>query len=89
MYSGIHYDATSLAPTESASSEFHQTVFPVCSAPIMLAAEKLASKLRLKKAFTNTTTFDLRCEICGHGLKGEREARQHAKDTGHVQFGEY
>jgi len=89
MYSGIHYDATSLAPTESTSPVFHQTVFPVFSAPIMLAAEKLASKLRLKKAFTNTTTFDLRCQVCGHGLKGEREARQHAKDTGHVEFGEY
>jgi len=48
----LDYDATSLAPTESASPEFHQTVFPVFSAPIMLAAEKLASKLRLKKAFT-------------------------------------
>jgi len=55
----------------------------------MIAAEKLASKRRLKRAYTNTATFDLRCQVCGQGLRGEKEARQHAKDTGHVEFGEY
>jgi len=89
MYSGIHYDATSLAPTESAPVDFHQTVFPVTSESIMQAAGKLATKRREKKAFTNTATFDLRCQICSKGLKGEKEARQHASETGHVDFGEY
>ncbi len=29
VYSGIHYDAASLAPTSDAPSEWHQTLFPV------------------------------------------------------------
>ncbi len=26
---------------------------------------------------------------CGQGLKGEKGARVHAEETGHVRFGEY
>ena len=35
------------------------------SDPILLAATKLADILRQKRAFTNTATFDLKCEVCG------------------------
>ncbi|SRR6266550_885538 len=72
----------------------------------LIAAKKLADTLRAKKAYTNTATFDLKCEVskilhitvcspqnigqvCGTGLKGEKEARAHAEQTGHVRFGEY
>ncbi|KAH7929706.1 OTU-domain-containing protein [Leucogyrophana mollusca] len=93
VYSGIHYDAASLAPMSDAPPEWHQTVFPIVSAdeqdPILVAAKKLADILRSKKAFTNTSTFDLKCEDCGKGLKGEKDARAHAQETGHVRFGEY
>ncbi|KLO08950.1 OTU-domain-containing protein [Schizopora paradoxa] len=94
IYSGIHYDAVSLAPVEDAPADFHQTVFPVIGAdersdPIVKAATELAAKLRAKHAFTNTSTFDLKCEICKKGLKGEKEARQHASETGHTDFGEF
>ncbi|XP_006457987.1 hypothetical protein AGABI2DRAFT_148501 [Agaricus bisporus var. bisporus H97] len=94
IYSGIHYDAASLAPMSDAPSEWHQTLFPVVfledeTDPILMAAKKLADILRSKKAYTNTTTFDLKCEQCGQGLKGEKEARAHAEQTGHVRFGEY
>jgi len=27
--------------------------------------------------------------VCKKGLKGEKEARAHASETGHVEFGEY
>ncbi|KAF8587425.1 OTU-domain-containing protein [Ramaria rubella] len=89
LYSGIHYDATSLAPTPGAPLDFHETLFPVSNLGILQAAQDLASKLRQQKKFTNTATFLLKCEICGKGLKGEKEARGHAGDTGHAQFGEY
>ncbi|KZT11322.1 OTU-domain-containing protein [Laetiporus sulphureus 93-53] len=93
IYSGIHYDAASLSPMEDAPVEFHQTIMPVTvegdSDPVLAAAKKLADILRAKKAYTNTATFDLRCQICNKGLKGEKEARAHASETGHVQFGEY
>lgn len=94
IYSGIHYDAASLAPSRDAPSDFHQTVFPIIGSsadddPVLRAATDLAAKLRAKHQFTNTSTFDLKCEICKIGLKGEKEARAHAKETGHTDFGEY
>ncbi|PBK78278.1 OTU-domain-containing protein [Armillaria solidipes] len=93
IYSGIHYDAATLAPMLEAPNEWHQTVFPVSNADdsdsILVAAKKLTDSLRSKKAFTNTSTFDLKCEQCGQGLKGEKGARVHAEETGHVRFGEY
>ncbi|KAG6860407.1 hypothetical protein C0995_011526 [Termitomyces sp. Mi166 len=93
LYSGIHYDAVTLAPMPEAPGEWHQTLFPAGVSddqdPIMIAAGKLADILRAKKAFTNTSTFDLKCEICGKDLKGEKDARIHAEQTGHTRFGEY
>ena len=46
------YDAVSLAPTASAPTDFHQTVFPISSDGIIAAAEQLAEKRREKRAFT-------------------------------------
>ncbi|KAF5315576.1 hypothetical protein D9611_004851 [Ephemerocybe angulata] len=94
VYSGIHYDAVSFSPMEDAPDEWHQKVFPIKAGKdendsILVAVKKLADALRSKKAFTNTATFDLRCEDCGQGLKGEKGARAHAEATGHVRFGEY
>ncbi|KAF9246144.1 hypothetical protein BU15DRAFT_84947 [Melanogaster broomeanus] len=93
VYSGIHYDAATLAPTVGAPDEWHQSIFPITSAgmsdPILQAAKQLASILRERRAFTNTATFELKCEQCGKGLKGEKDARAHAQETGHVQFGEF
>ncbi|KAG6878919.1 hypothetical protein C0992_006611 [Termitomyces sp. T32_za158] len=93
LYSGIHYDAATLAPMPEAPGEWHQTLFPASALdnqdPVMIAAGKLADILRAKKAYTNTSTFDLKCETCGKGLKGEKDARVHAEQTGHVRFGEY
>ncbi|KAF9075156.1 hypothetical protein BDP27DRAFT_1315595 [Rhodocollybia butyracea] len=93
IYSGIHYDAATLAPMLEAPFEWHQTMFPITSPDtsdsVLVAGKKLADALRSKKAFTNTSTFDLKCEECGQGLKGEKEARAHAEQTGHTRFGEY
>jgi hypothetical protein len=33
---------------------------------VLVAAKKLADILRSKKAFTNTATFDLKCEVSAH-----------------------
>lgn len=71
IYSGIHYDAATLAPIKDAPEDFHQTIMPVQgstpeSDPILKAAKALADKLRAKKAFTNTSTFTLKCEVGGN-----------------------
>ncbi|KAI0321658.1 hypothetical protein OF83DRAFT_1050894 [Amylostereum chailletii] len=93
IYSGIHYDAAVLAPEINAPPEWCASVFPVSEGAaddaLMKAFQELAGKLRTKRKYTNTATFDLKCEICGKGLKGEKEAREHAGTTGHAKFGEY
>ena len=68
IYSGIHYDAATIAPILEAPDEFHQTLIAVESEgdrdPVLVAAKKLADILRAKKAYTNTATFDLKCQVC-------------------------
>lgn len=67
VYSGIHYDAATIAPVIDAPDDFHQTIVPRGRGSeddaVLVAAKKLADKLRAKKAYTNTATFDLRCEV--------------------------
>lgn len=51
-----------------APDDFHQTVIPVQGQSeeednVLGAAKKLADKLRAKRAYTNTATFDLRCQV--------------------------
>lgn len=116
IYSGIHYDAAVLAPELGVPADFCTSIVPILgedegSDEMLKGLQVLAGKLREKRKFTNTATFDLKCEVrnvllptgeqsvrwllchivqvCGQGLKGEKEARAHAGETGHVKFGEY
>lgn len=91
LYSGIHYDTVFLTPDLDAPREWRQTLFPTASEPnaVLQAALDLATQLRKERAYTNTSNFDLRCQDCKIGLKGEKDARAHAQSTGHVNFGEY
>ncbi|KAF5339920.1 hypothetical protein D9758_015010 [Tetrapyrgos nigripes] len=36
--------------------------------------KKLAGTLRAKGAYTNTATFTLKCQVCGKGIIGKKEA---------------
>ncbi len=65
IYSGIHYDATSVAPMLDAPDEFHQTILTKGKEDdeMLQAAKKLADALRAKRAYTNTATFELKCEV--------------------------
>ena len=68
IYSGIHYDATSVTPMLDAPGEFHQTIWSRGKDDeeddeMLRAAKKLADALRAKRAYTNTATFDLRCQV--------------------------
>ncbi|KAI5452151.1 ubiquitin-specific protease otu1 [Naganishia albida] len=89
IYSGIHYDAMTLAPSLDAPADFHTSIFPTSDSNILKAAEQLVKQLKEKHYYTDTQNFDLRCQVCQIGLKGEQGAREHAIKTGHVEFGEY
>lgn len=87
VYSGIHYDAVTLSPLPASPPAFHTTVFPVYDTSLLDAAERLVSQLRAKHYYTDTANFDLRCAICRVGLKGEKGAQEHAKQTGRESRG--
>ncbi|CAK0879074.1 unnamed protein product [Prorocentrum cordatum] len=53
-----------------------------------LAAAYVAEQHKQRK-FTDTGTFTLRCLVCQQGVVGESEALEHAKATGHQNFGQY
>ncbi|KAK9802938.1 hypothetical protein WJX72_000560 [[Myrmecia] bisecta] len=92
LYDGLHYDAMALAAFEGAPEEIDVTIFDPTSpsAPaIERAAAELVAKAHEARQFTDTTNFTLRCGVCQIGVKGEKEAREHAKATGHQSFSEY
>jgi len=95
IYDGLHYDAVVFAyPGLEDVPDTHVTVVD-CSQPSSktasfdLKARNLAKNDRDRRQFTDTANFSLRCLVCGAGLIGENEAREHAKSTGHQNFGEY
>ncbi|KAI5474386.1 ubiquitin thioesterase OTU1 [Pseudohyphozyma bogoriensis] len=97
VYSGIHYDSVTFSwspPSPDtafppANIEFDTTVFPSDDDAFLVAALELVAKLRAKHAYTDAATFTLKCEDCSTALVGEKEARAHARETGHTSFGEY
>lgn len=76
------YDAVTLSPVPVSPPEFHTTVYPVSNQAIMDAARELVAGLKSRKCYTDTANFDLKCGVCGVGLKGEKGAREHAMQTG-------
>ncbi|XP_048498577.1 OVARIAN TUMOR DOMAIN-containing deubiquitinating enzyme 2 isoform X2 [Beta vulgaris subsp. vulgaris] len=81
-----------MSPSEGAPEEFDQTVFSVRNDRTIgiegLAQNFVKSQHRQRK-FTDTGNFTLRCGVCQIGVKGQKEAMEHAKTTGHVNFQEY
>ncbi|CEP07039.1 hypothetical protein [Parasitella parasitica] len=83
VYSGIHYDALALAPAVDSSSDFDQTQFPVAEVSILDAAKELIDGLRRSHRFTDIANFTIKCEQCNTGLKGEKDAQDHATVSVH------
>ena len=91
MYSGIHYDAVAVVPLGGLIHEGgeDEVVFEKEDEVVMDAAMELGRELKKKRYFTDTSNFDLRCNVCKTGLKGEKGAVEHAKSTGQMDFGEF
>ena len=96
IYDGLHYDALVFAyPGLEDVSDTHVTVVDCSLEPnskingFDRKARALAKKDQERRLFTDVANFSLRCLVCQTGLVGEKEAREHAKTTGHTNFGEY
>ncbi|KFH73115.1 hypothetical protein MVEG_00338 [Podila verticillata NRRL 6337] len=89
IYSGIHYDAVALTPALDIPADCDQTQFEIGLEDIVNGGVQLAAKLKKAHKYTDLATFTLRCTICQTGLKGEKDAQNHAQQTQHTSFEEY
>lgn len=86
IYDGIHYDPLERKILDSDVPP--QTIFSTTDDVVLAQALELADEARRKRQFTDVNRFTLRCMVCQKGLTGQVEAREHAKETGHTNFGE-
>ncbi|KAM9184836.1 ubiquitin thioesterase OTU1 [Mergus octosetaceus] len=86
IYDGIHYDPLERRIPDSDVPP--QTIFSTTDDVVLAQALELADEARRKRQFTDVNRFTLRCMVCQKGLTGQVEAREHAKETGHTNFGE-
>ena len=87
LYDGIHYDPLYL---ESLSGEPQKTLFSVEDEPYVYdLAQNLAKEAQSSRQYTDVDKFTLRCIQCDRKLKGQQQATEHAKETGHTDFGEF
>lgn len=63
-------------------------MFPITDEKILQDAELLAQEAKSSRQFTDVNKFSLKCLDCQVLLKGQTEAQEHAKSSGHVNFGE-
>jgi len=97
VYSGIHYDVCAVTPFSGAEPEFDRKVFEVVRSGdddeamdggALDAARELCRVLQGRHYFTDTHRFTVKCNQCGVGGTGQEWAVQHARETGHGDFGE-
>ncbi|XP_029428859.1 LOW QUALITY PROTEIN: ubiquitin thioesterase OTU1-like [Rhinatrema bivittatum] len=86
IYDGIHYDPLQRKFTEKDIPPL--TIFSCTDDVVLAEALELADEARRKRQFTDVNRFTLRCMVCQKGLTGQAEAREHARDSGHTNFGE-
>ncbi|KAL8797541.1 MAG: hypothetical protein Q9195_000358 [Heterodermia aff. obscurata] len=94
VYSGIHYDVIARSPSDPpfkssyAPPEFDVKIFEASEEVVLEAAVELCKVLQGRHYFTDTAAFEINCNVCGHLCIGEKGATEHAKATGHYDFGE-
>eukprot|EP00879_Flechtneria_rotunda_P011124 GHRR01011621.1.p1 GENE.GHRR01011621.1~~GHRR01011621.1.p1 ORF type:complete len:261 (+),score=91.75 GHRR01011621.1:25-783(+) len=92
IYDGLHYDALAVSAFEGAPEDLDITILQTGTLENDAAesgAQKLVAACHEARQFTDIANFTLRCGVCQIGLKGEKEAVEHAKATGHQNFAEY
>lgn len=94
VYSGIHYDVIALSPSDPpyrhayAPPDFDTKIFEADDKLVLERAVELCRILQERHYFTDTARFGVRCNVCGTNCVGEKGATEHAKQTGHYDFGE-
>ncbi|KAK6631621.1 hypothetical protein RUM44_006150 [Polyplax serrata] len=85
IFDGIHYDPLYLEPAAGGDI---QTIFPTTNENVFQEAKLLAQQAKSSRQFTDVNKFSLKCMDCQTIMKGQVEAQEHAKTSGHINFGE-
>jgi ubiquitin thioesterase OTU1 len=88
LYDGVHYDALAEAPYPDAHESLDTTRFSITDDSKIAAAQAVAADLKQRKQYIDLAGCDLKCMICGKGLRGQEGAREHARVTQHQNFGQ-
>lgn len=86
IYDGVHYDPLVLEPFDTSLPI--QSIFSTENSTILAQAQEIATEARQSRQFTDVTNFSIKCLICQRMFTGQSEAQQHAKASGHINFGE-
>ncbi|KAL4226742.1 aminotransferase [Mactra antiquata] len=87
IYDGIHYDPLIMEPL--IPGDDIKSMFSTNDQSVLAQALEIANEAKTAKQFTDVGKFTLRCLVCQKSLIGQSEAQDHAKRTGHINFGEY
>lgn len=84
-YDGIHYDAIALS---NDNDNDNITIFDKNDTSILNLVKNLAIDLKQQRQYVNinSTKFEIRCLVCSLLLRGQKEAIEHATNTGHQNF---
>lgn len=63
-------------------------MFLTADEEVLHQAEELAHEAKASKQYTDVDGFSLKCLQCQVLLRGQIQAQEHAKSTGHMNFGE-
>lgn len=88
IYDGIHYNYIALALASGLDLSADITQFDVKDPIVEQHVRALVQIENDARRFTDTASFLLRCGQCSAKFKGENEALEHAKSTGHTDFTE-
>ncbi|XP_045165694.1 ubiquitin thioesterase OTU1-like [Mercenaria mercenaria] len=87
IYDGIHYDPLIMEPL--IPGEEIKTIFSTKDESVLAQAMEIANEAKASRQYTDVGKFTLKCLICQKNLIGQKEAQEHAKASGHINFGEY
>lgn len=65
-----------------------KTIFPITDDTVLGQAKQIAEEAKSSRQYTDVNRFSLKCIQCDSLLVGQVEAQEHAKATGHTNFGE-
>ncbi|CBJ33311.1 OTU-like cysteine protease [Ectocarpus siliculosus] len=88
IYDGIHYDALAEAANETAPESDDVTVFNPSEKEKEILAKTVAADLKARNQYTDMGNASLKCMVCFKLLAGEKGALEHARATGHQNFGQ-